>query len=353
MEPGVKESDLSLIDCDVHLTTDVEEPITERLPPRYQDRGLTLAIDGYAHPHGRRLKDTGQGWSEYTTPERTKKFLLDEYDEDFGIITGSTLMMYLSHHPNRDYAAALAQAHNEWVREEWLPTDDRLVGSIMVPPQYPERAVEMIEEFGSDPDFVQVIMGSAARESYGKPQYWPIYEAAADKGLPVAIHVNGAGAGTSIHPSPSPPSTYFEFHSGHPMTYMGQVMSMVLEGTFEKYPDLKFVCIEGGFGWVPHVMWRLDKNWRGLKEQTPWLERPPSEYIREHVRFTTQPIEEPEKPEHLLQIFEMMHADETLMFSSDFPHWDGDDPVKTLPGRMSEEMRRRIMYENAAELYGL
>jgi uncharacterized protein len=127
---------------------------------------------------------------------------------------------------------------------------------------------------------------------------------------------------------------------------------MVIKGVFVEFSDLRYVMIEGGFGWVPHLMWRLDKNWKGLKDQAPWLERPPSEYIREHVRFTTQPIEEPEKSDHLLQIFEMMHAEETMLFSSDYPHWDGDSPNYGLP-KMTDSLERNIYYKNAKEIYGL
>lgn len=72
----------------------------------------------------------------------------------------------------------------------------------------------------------------------------------------------------------------------------------------------------------------------------------------QHVRFTSQPIEEPEKPEYLTQILEMMHAEKTLLFSTDYPHWDNDFPMQILT-RIPPPLRRRIFFENAAELFGL
>ena len=39
--------------------------------------------------------------------------------------------------------------------------------------------------------------------------------------------------------------------------------------------------------------------------------------------------------------------------TSDFPHWDFDDPQRAFPRKMSDHLKRRVFYENAAELYGL
>ena len=74
------------------------------------------------------------------------------------------------------------------------------------------------------------------------------------------------------------------------------VTSLVIEGVFERFPKLKVVLIEGGFAWLPALGWRLDKHWKRLQQRGAAPEAPPSEYIREHIWVTTQPMEEPEPP---------------------------------------------------------
>ncbi|HZW58592.1 MAG TPA: amidohydrolase family protein [Nitrososphaerales archaeon] len=96
---------------------------------------------------------------------------------------------------------------------------------------------------------------------------------------------------------------------------------------------------------------RLDKAWHGLRMETPWVKKPPSEYIREHVRFTTQPIDEPEKTSDLHSMIRLLGI-EMLLSSSDYPHWDNDPPqiiFKNLP----EEFKERIAVTNAVEFFGL
>jgi predicted TIM-barrel fold metal-dependent hydrolase len=121
---------------------------------------------------------------------------------------------------------------------------------------------------------------------------------------------------------------------------------------FEKYPDFKVVLSEGGVTWLPPLLWRLDKNFKALRASTPWLKRLPSEYVRDHCFMTTQPIEEPDNPKHLKMMFEMFDAENMLLFSSDYPHWDFDDPTMILK-QFPLEIRRKVFSENARALFKL
>jgi predicted TIM-barrel fold metal-dependent hydrolase len=121
---------------------------------------------------------------------------------------------------------------------------------------------------------------------------------------------------------------------------------------FERLPELKIVLIEAGFGWLPALGWRLDKHWKRLKDEVPHLKLAPSEYIKKHFWVTTQPMEEMENPDHLIEVMNWIGMDR-IMFSSDYPHWDFDDPFVALPPSLTDEQRRKIYAGNARALYRL
>jgi predicted TIM-barrel fold metal-dependent hydrolase len=82
------------------------------------------------------------------------------------------------------------------------------------------------------------------------------------------------------------------------------------------------------------------------------MKRLPSDYVRTNIRLTSQPMEEAENDEQTRQALAMMHADEVLMFSSDYPHWDFDSPLRAFP-KIEKALQRRIFSDTARELYGL
>ena len=91
--------------------------------------------------------------------------------------------------------------------------------------------------------------------------------------------------------------------------------------------------------------------YRALRRELPWLKRLPSETIRDHVRFTTQPLEQAPEPEQLVDVLQAVGGEDLLLFSTDYPHWDWDDPKHVL-NRLPPEWRDRVMHQNAAAFYG-
>jgi predicted TIM-barrel fold metal-dependent hydrolase len=351
-----------LIDCDVHNQWPSAEVLLPFLEPPFRDYLVRGEIPGPpgAFPHGHRpwLHPEGFKRHDVLAPEEgdtdahfdaLRRQLLERYELDYAILTGEEAIE-VSTLANARYASALAAAYNDWLVAEWLPRDARLRGSLVVAPQDPEGAAAEIRRLGEHPEIVQVLVSTGSQRPYGDPLYWPIWEAAAEVGLPLAAHLGGQG-GINANPTGCGPPTYFwEAHALFIETGMGHVASVIAHGIFERYPSMRFVLIECGVAWLPALLWRLDADYKALRKETPWLTRLPSEYAREHIRLTTQPFEQPQDKGHVHAALEAMHGQEVLLFASDYPHWDFDDPTTI---EVPEDWRTAVFDQNARTLYAL
>lgn len=346
----------ALIDTDIHPVLDpsrLAEFLREPWRTRYRSGNTGPGYLGYWNPVGVRRSDAGlpDGSQIAASASSLASHFLDAYSIEYGMLNVDHLSICLS--PEPDYSAAVVSAVNDVIVQDWLPVDDRFRASLVVSPVDPHLAAREIHRLGDHPGIVQVLMPSGARMPYGQRFYHPIYEAAARYHLPVAIHPGTEGTGISFPPTPAGyPTSYLEWHTGLVASYIGHLISLVTEGVFVTFPALRWVLIEGGVSWLPALLWRFDKNYKALRQTTPWLTRLPSEVVREGVFLTTQPLEEPADVDHLRQVLGMFDASRMLMFSSDYPHWDGDAP--DFAGRaLPPHLRPRVMSETARELYGL
>jgi predicted TIM-barrel fold metal-dependent hydrolase len=169
-------------------------------------------------------------------------------------------------------------------------------------------------------------------------------------GLHIGLHAWGR-AGKAPTPSGFT-TTYLEDYLGNQPIAQAQLLSFVSEGVFERFPDLHVVLSECGFAWLAPLLWRFDKDWKGVWREVPWVKRRPSEYVRDHFRFTTAPAHLPRGPEALDQMLEMMDGSDMLVYASDYPHEHGDG-LPALLDRLSDEQRRGVISDTAAALYGI
>ncbi len=345
-----------IIDTDIHNTVSRERMldfIDEAWKTRLAAGNAGPGHLGYWNPNGVMRADavTEDGTRIESDPALLAEHFLDPYGIDFGVLNPPG--MHLGVSPEPDYAAAYCSAVNDVIVNDWLTADPRYLGSILVSQSDPKLAAREIHRLGEHPRMVQVLMGSGSQFPMGHRWMDPIFEAASQYKLPVTIHPGNEGTGVA---GPSTPAgyagSYLEWHTNLASNYIAHLVSLLVEGTFIKYPNVKFIMLEGGVSWIPPILWRLDKNWKALRQSVPWVTRLPSEYAREHILLSTQPIEEPDDPHHFKAILNMFDAEHMLMFSSDYPHWDGDTPdfaARAFP----REMRQRVMSENAREVYNL
>ncbi|MDF2713833.1 MAG: amidohydrolase [Paenibacillus sp.] len=351
MKPATK-----VIDCNVHHAFKQPKELLPYLqePWKSQVSQFDLRSPRTYGPPGRAHIDCTyepEGANAAANPELLSKTFMDAYNMEYAILTGG--MYAISVHSDPDYSAALASAYNDHLIERWLPTSSRYKGAMTVATQDPLQAAREIDRVGGHPGIVQISISSGAPVPYGQRRYYPIYEAAERHGLPIAIHPGTEGGGIANPPTAAGyVSDYFQFHTALPQSLIAHMISIIGEGVPERFPSLKFIIAGSGVSWLPHLMWRMDRNYKALRATVPGLKKRPSETIRDHFYLTTQPIDESDNPDHMRLLFEMTDAENMLLYASGFPDWDFDDPSNILPG-LPERAREAIFYANAKKLFSL
>lgn len=355
-----------IIDTDVHHSWRSEAELRPYLPQPWRDLATGTPFGGgqritapYRFSYRRRYggvrieaypPNGEKPGSKYSV---IRDQLLERYNVERALLTFDTALN--NGLPNPYYAQAIVRAINDWNIDHWLSIpDERLVSAVLIPAQFPREGAQEIRRVGEHPRIVAALLGwNALSKPLGHQIYHPIYEAAAEMGLPIVLHT-AAGEhawGPTQFNAGGLPGNYFEMDNvfTHPMLH--HLASFIVHGVFEKYPKLKVLSLECGLSWIPWLIWNLDDHYRVLKRESPLLKRLPSEYFRDHVRFSTQPLELSPERAQLIQVLEAFGGiDDMLCFSTDYPHWDADDP-RYVGGRLPRSWRRKVFYENARQLF--
>lgn len=349
-----------IVDCDIHPVPRQPEDLLQYLPERWREHHRVYGNhfrapfrESSPWPRAAPAIARRDAWPPDGSPAGSflpfmREQHLDLYDIEYGIL--QVLAMATGSQRNLEYGAALASALNRWQLDYWCTPEPRLKGSIVIACEHVEAAVAEIDKWGGHPAFVQVFMTPRLTEPMGRRRFWPIYEAAARHNLPIGVH--GGGYGGHSVTGGGWPRYYVEEHPSTAQSAQALITSLVFEGVLERYPTSRFIVVESGFAWVPSMKWRMDKHWQRLKSEVPHVKRLPSEQVHDHFWFTTQPVDEPETIADMAELFEWIGWDRVL-YSSDYPHWDFDDPRTAFPFRMTAEQRSMLFRDNAVSLFGL
>jgi predicted TIM-barrel fold metal-dependent hydrolase len=347
---------MRVIDACVHHRWESQVEVTDRMPAGWREHiGRPGTLPGGAgalpllpalpwrHPGGDYVDSAG------SRPEDVVAQALEE--PTVRAILSHDRGMFIPSVPNTYRASAVVRAMNDWTIDRWLPADERLHALALVPNQVPEEGAAELRRVGAHPRIVGALMAAnGLGKLFGHPAYHPIYAAAAELDLPVMLHAGGDAIPDALtHPTAGGlPSTFGEVSALAFSAMMTHVQSLIVQGVFEKYPDLRVVAAGAGTAWIPGLFFRLDVNWRGLRREVPWVRRVPSEYFREHVRVTTWPLDRPAEPERLVRLLNAFGgAEDLLCFASGYPHWNADTAAD-VAARLPEAWHAKVFHDNAA-----
>jgi len=349
----MRASTLGGIDCDVHPALSGMAALMPYLDAHWREQANRLGADGLdlacfppgVPAHGRPDWRPPGGGKPGADLAALRRHVFDGFGIETAILNCLCAIAGLGNEP---LAAALARALNDWIAAEWLDREPRLRAAIVIPTQNPDLAVAEIERRAADPRFVQVLVLAAGDMPLGKRLLWPICAAAERHGLPLAIHAGG----TAHHATTGGgwPSYHLEDYVTTSLAFQAQLLSLVSEGVFAQFPGLTVVLLESGFTWLPAFLWRANATWRALRAEVPWVDRPPADIIREHVRVTLQPADAPPEPRDFSRLIEQLGTDHMLLFSTDYPHWQFEGREAFPPG-FPAGLRRRVLVDTPRQTY--
>jgi predicted TIM-barrel fold metal-dependent hydrolase len=348
-----------VVDSDVHP---VPRPgaIAEFVPDKWRKFlyshpvGDTIDYDAPDYAHSRAMRvDTfpADGGFPGSDPQMAFKQLIIEAGSDLAILEPG---MKMTRHP--EATQALCTATNEWLAREWLDDSGnnwhkRWRGSVSAAAEDPQGAVREIEKWAGHPYMAQVLIRAEPRPAWGDPMYDPVWAAATKHDITVSCHLSRGNYETKPMPPVGWPSYNHDFMVTYSLLAANQIMSLIFDGVFDRFPTLRVVLVEHAFSWILPLMWRMDAIYAARKSSMD-IKRKPSEYVKEHIKFTTQPLDYPDDKTELTRALEWMEADKILLFSSDYPHWTFDDP-KWLLKHLPEHAREAVMFKNGIETYKL
>jgi predicted TIM-barrel fold metal-dependent hydrolase len=254
-----------------------------------------------------------------------------------------------------ELAFAGARAHNRWLVEFCATNPTRRAGVALVPVIHDiDRAVAEVEELAGKPGIKGVMVPTMWHDkpSYGHPSYAPFWQACADAGLVVHTH-SGEGDWPSYN------DNIAQFILEVPFWTHRILWQLLLSGTFDRIPNLRYAVVECGSYWLGDLLWKADTNFgasgkvKKLNSRTKGLiSRLPSEYVGENVFIGASTMSTEEiRRRHLNGI-------DALMWGTDYPHPEGSWPhtgerLGTDFREVSIEDTRLLLGLNAVRCYDL
>lgn len=361
--------DYPVISADSHIT---EHPDTyvKYIDPAYRDRapkmvhseekGSLFIIDGMSRPiamglvaaagkNPEELNETGVSFEELHRSGWDAHARVADQQRD-GVaaeVIYPSVGMMLCNHADYDYKKACFDAYNRWITEYCEVNPVRLLGCGQTAMRNPEEGVADIHAIHAMGLPGVMMPGNPAEEDYDSEIYNPVWEAAIELNIPLSFHIltmkNAHTRGPRIN-------TFLSIIRGN-QDIMG---TLIFGGVFERYPELKVVCVEADAGWVPHYLYRMDhaykrhRNWLAPGTE---LSKLPSEYFSENIYTTFQ------DDWVAFKCVNDMNW-KRLLWANDFPHSDSTWPwsqemLAEQTQHLTAEQTKAILCDNVAQLYNI
>jgi predicted TIM-barrel fold metal-dependent hydrolase len=250
-----------------------------------------------------------------------------------------------------DLAAALARAYNDWLYDFCAADRTRLIGVGMVSPFDIDDAVAETERCTKELGFRGIFMRANVvnGRNWHDLYYEPLWTALEKLDVPIGFHESNSSAVRQVGEQ-FEPSFMLRHTFSHPVEQMQALAAICGGGVLQRHTKLRAAFLEGNYSWLPWLLWRLDEHAEMFADVwSPELTMPPSEYFKRQCYVSVDSEEHPVK-----HVIEDMGSD-NIVYSTDYPHVDAHFPHSSerfLQLPISDEHKRKILWDNCAALYG-
>ena len=248
-------------------------------------------------------------------------------------------------------ATEVIRIYNQWLADFCDTHPERFAGIACVPGHSMSSAIKELERVGKRGSVRGVEIPLQKDMNPLWDPYWePLWAAVNELGLPMHFHTIGAGhPEIQGFPLQVQRAAWAVYITGFGIQMASVLMSMIFSGVFEKYPKLRLVIGESGIGWIPYVLEHMDLEWEDQFHDLS-LTMKPSDYWHRQCAATYQ------TDRIGIKLLDELGT-ENVMWGSDFPHPDGIWPdsqvfIDRELGHLPENVRKKIVCDNAAALYG-
>jgi len=355
-----------IVDLDFHVNPMEDELLSYVEDDRVLDKlttefGATPIAGKWDAAYGIKEGQEGlftQGRAKYAedVQEACENIAVDE-----PIVNAGINNLNLQHHPV--LKNGVCQAANDYMLDNFA--DEGVATSMMVPKWDPEYAVEEIERVAPEDNIVAAYSWFDPKVPWGNEQFDPVFEALVEHDLPLLLHGSLAYWPQQSYIGDDMLTWTEVLGFDWPLHGMVNVVNMIMRGVFDKFPDLNVVFQEAGHWWLPFLRYRMDEFYEMHPEDiqiTPrkmdtgdrYLERTPSEYLRDNIYVCTQPFALPRKSGEASDLLNLSMADDTFIYSSDWPHQTLDPPTWFYTSSaFDDETRDSILSENAMDILNI
>jgi predicted TIM-barrel fold metal-dependent hydrolase len=266
---------------------------------------------------------------------------------------------------DRELVIDCVRAYNDFLTDWCSAAPDRLVAITALPFWDVDLAVAELERCVEKGH--KAINFCNQPQDYGEPPlahtHWdPIWSAAQAAGIPVNFHVGGGSMGTQMVDTAGMGwmTNFAKVSSLIFMDNMRCIADLIFGGVCHRFPNLRFVSVESGVGWLPSALETFNWQWLngGIRDEHPEYDLLPSEYFRRQI-YGCFWFEEQVARDAIAQL------SDNLLFETDYPHPTCQHPGPRTPATRPREYAERVfagldepviekvLSGTAARVYGL